>query len=388
MSASAASTGRGTIAARLRARRPELEQAVLTRVYSISDPTDVSDPTYAEGLRATVAAALDYGLDGLERGERSAPDVPPALLLQARLAARSGVSLDTVLRRYFAGYALLGDFLVEEDEEDGLLDGNTLKSLLRTQAALFDRLLAAVSEEYARETDNRLGTSEERRAERVQRLLAGEALDTTDLDYDFDGHHIAAIASGPEAPEALRRLASSLDCRLLLVRRDEEAVWAWLGARRKLDPAEVERLASRGWSTQMPLAIGECSDGLAGWRLSHRQAAAALPVAQRGHQFVLRYAEVALLASILQDDLLATSLRRLYLEPLESERDGGEALRQTLRAYFAAQRNISSAASSLEVTRKTITARIHTVERLIDRPLERCGAELEVALRLDQLNRV
>ena len=49
-------------------------------------------------------------------GECHAPDVPPALLAQARLDVRDGVSLDTVLRRYFAGNALFEDFLVEEAE--------------------------------------------------------------------------------------------------------------------------------------------------------------------------------------------------------------------------------------------------------------------------------
>jgi hypothetical protein len=33
-----------------------------------------------------------------------------------RLAARKGVRLDTVLRRYLAGYTLFGDFLIEETE--------------------------------------------------------------------------------------------------------------------------------------------------------------------------------------------------------------------------------------------------------------------------------
>jgi hypothetical protein len=43
----------------------------------------------------------------------------PILLVQARLAARSDVSLDIVLRRYFAGYSLLGDFLVGEADRLG-----------------------------------------------------------------------------------------------------------------------------------------------------------------------------------------------------------------------------------------------------------------------------
>ena len=53
-------------------------------------------------------------------GARREAPVPVALLAQARLAARVGVSLDAVLRRYFAGYTLLGDFLIEEARALGL----------------------------------------------------------------------------------------------------------------------------------------------------------------------------------------------------------------------------------------------------------------------------
>ena len=97
---------------RLRERLPEIQAAIATRVYAISDPHDVADPAYLQGLDAAVAAAIEHRLAVLEVGERRAPIVPPALLAQARLDARDGVPLDTVLRRYFAGNALFGDFLV------------------------------------------------------------------------------------------------------------------------------------------------------------------------------------------------------------------------------------------------------------------------------------
>lgn len=69
-------------------------------------------------------------------------------------------------------------------------------------------------------------------------------------------------------------------------------------------------------------------------------ARAALLIAERKGQSILRYADVAVLASVLSDDLGTTSLRQLYLEPLEGMRDGGKVARETLRAYFATQRNV------------------------------------------------
>jgi PucR C-terminal helix-turn-helix domain/GGDEF-like domain len=377
---------RARLCARLQARRSEIEQAVLTRVYGVSSPDEVADldPEYADGLRAAVRAALVYGLTAVERGEERAPPIPPALLAQARMAARNAVSLATVLRRYFAGYALLGDFLIEEANASGL-EGGALKRLLRSQATLFDRLLATVSEEYNREVEGHLSSSEERRAERVSRLLAGEFLDTSAFGYDFDLFHLGAVAVGPEVEKALRDLARPLDCRLLLVRRAEGTVWAWLGSRRGVGPAELEPRASSLQRANVILAIGEPAQGLAGWRLTHRQARAALPIALRSPGAFSRYAEVALTASMLQDELLATSLRELYLVPLERQRDGGRMARETLRAYFAAERNISSAAAALGVNRNTVASRLRAVEASIGFPLASCAAGLEAALRLAEL---
>jgi hypothetical protein len=368
--------------ARLSARRPEIEEAVLTRVFAVSDPSGPLGQEYAEGLRATVCAALDYGLAAIQLGDQRPPSPPPALLAQARTAARSGVSLDTVLRRYIAGHALLVDFLVEEAEASKLGSGS-LQRLLRGQAALVDNLLTAVSEEHARESNDRLSSAEQR-GERVERLLAGEPLDTSQFAYDFEAYHLGLIAKGPDAVEAVRAFTTPLDRRLLLVQRRDGAVWAWLGGRRPIEADELRRCAVT--PPLVSIALGEPARGLGGWRLTHQQARAALPIALRGSQRVTRYAEVALLASNFQDDLLATFLRTLYLAPLQRERDGGEVARETLRAYFAAGRNVSSAAASLGVSRRTVANRLRAVEAHLDCPLAACAAEMEAALRLHDLD--
>jgi PucR-like helix-turn-helix protein len=372
-----------TLFERLWERREEIEQAVLVRVQALSAP-ETTDPEYAEGLRAAVSAAISYALTAVELGEERSPPPPPVLLAQARMAARSGVGLDTVLRRYFAGHALVGDYLVEEAERSRL-KGAVLKRLLRTQASLFDRLIAAISEEYAREADARLGSSDERRLERVERLLVGELLDTSQLSYDFEGYHLGVIACGLDGTGWLDELAHSRDLLPFQVRRSESVTWAWLGSRHPVSVLESGHLAALGWPADAVLAAGEPARGLAGWRLSHHQARAALPIALRGPESLVRYADVALLACVFQDDLLSTSLRGLYLMPLERDRDGGETARRTLKAYFSANCNVSSAAARLEVNRHTVTSRLRAIEERLGRPLDACASDLEVALRLDEL---
>jgi len=375
-----------TLPERLRARREEIEEAALTRVFSLSDPTEGPDPAYLDGLRAAVSAALDYGIDALERSEERPAPIPTALLSQARLAARNGVELETVLRRYLAGHALLDDFLIEEAERGPLPPGASLKGLLRIEAAALDRLLGAVSEEHARELKARPGSPSERRAKLIERLLGGEPVDTVELAYPFEGHHLGLLVSGSGAEEIAKPLARALDARLLAVSREEDRVlWAWLGSRRPLCPDEVLEELRAQTPEGLRVAIGEAGEGIAGWRLTHRQAAAALAVAQRGKEPLVRYAEVALLASILQDELLSASLLRLYIEPLEAERDRGEVAKETLRAYFAADRNVSSAAAVLNVERRTVSSRLRAIEQRLGRQLPSCATELSIALRLSGL---
>jgi PucR-like helix-turn-helix protein/diguanylate cyclase with GGDEF domain len=370
---------------RLRARKPEIEAAILARVYSVADPSETNDSAYVQGLRAAVGTAIDYGFVAIERGEEQAPPVPSELLAQARLSARSGVSLDTVLRRYVAGYSLLGDFLIQEAQGGALFDGATLQQMMAGLSALLDRLVAAVSDEYVRVAGGAGGSTEQRRASHVRRLLAGEFLDATELAYDFAGHHLGLLASGSGAAEAVRGLAAALDRNLLSIRSETSTSWAWLGSTRSTDPEEVMEFAQRSWSPEHRLAIGEPAEGMEGWRLTHRQAKAALSIALKGTAPVVRYAGVALIASISQDELLVRSLRQLYLQPLEQERDGGKVLRCTLRAYFAAERNVSSAAAALGVDRKTVNNRLRSVEQLVNKSLSSCAFEFEAALKLSEL---
>jgi hypothetical protein len=374
---------RSALASRLRGRLPELEAAIVTRAYAISDPREVADPTYLHSLHGALTAALEYAIAAIELGERRGPGIPPALLAEARLAARAGVALDTVLRRYFAGNALIADFLVEEAEH-AEVSSSTLRRLQRRQATLFDRLLEAVSAEHAREAKSWPSNSAERRRECVKSLLAGELVDHSELGYDLGAHHLALMAKGEGSPEAMRVLAGKLDRRLLAVCREEEPVWAcWLGGRSLLQAGKALQALGEISLDRVFVTVGEPGEGLSGWRLSHRQAKAALPIAERRGQSVLRYADVVLQASVLRDDLAATSLHQLYLEPLERSRDGGRAARETLRAYFAAERNVSSTAVALGVDRRTVTNRIRAIEDLLGRPLKDFGAELETALTLD-----
>jgi hypothetical protein len=167
------------------------------------------------------------------------------------------------------------------------------------------------------------------RADRVGAVLAGETLDTSGLAYDVDAYHVGIVGTGPDARAAVEEWAGSMALPDLIVDPPGGAVWGWLGRAEEFGGPEIDALADAGRRIALErgadtrLALGESAQGLGGWRLTHHQARAALPVALRGAEKTVRYGEVAVVASVLRDELLATSLRRLYLEPLEEGRDGG-----------------------------------------------------------------
>jgi hypothetical protein len=369
--------------ARLSAQRLEIEQAVLARICAISSPADAQLGEFAAGLKSAISAGVTHGLAGIELGEDRAKPIPPPLLSQARQAARHGIALEVLLRRYFAGYTLFGDFIMRAVEDGVALRGTALRRVLHSQAVLFERIVLAVLGEHARESVRRQSQPEQRRADRVEMLLTGESAEVGDFQYEFDDWHVGAVACGEDASSTLRRLAELADRRLLLVKPERGTVWAWFGGRRRIAVAELVNRITPDSSPDLLISLGEPARGLTGWRLTHRQASAALRIAPKDGQSIVRYADVGLLASISRDRVLADSLHQLYLAPLAGSRDGGLELRKTLRAYFAAGHNITSAASALGVSRQTVGNRIRVIEEKLGRTLESCAAEIEVALRLE-----
>jgi PucR-like helix-turn-helix protein/diguanylate cyclase with GGDEF domain len=372
---------RADITAHLSGRREEIAEALLGGLYAVEEP-DGADAEYLHGLTAAAFAAIDYALATFEGGGGREVPVPPALLAQARLAAHHQVPLDVVMRRCFAGFAILVEFLVAGAEASGVPRREALGRLFRSHTAQVDRLVDAMAQEYKREASRVAVSSEERRAERVERLLAGEPVELADLGYELTGWHLGIVMRG-ERRELLHALARRFDARLLCVSPQRPDLWGWLGSRRPLDSERVAAAAMESAGPADQVAVGEAAEAAEGWRLTHRQARATLPLLGGSQGNVGRYADLGLVSSVLSDRTLASSLRQMYVEPLDDERDGGEAMREALRAYFACGRNISSAAAALRVNRQTLRKRLRAFEEKVGACLDTCGVEVELALRLE-----
>jgi hypothetical protein len=221
--------------------------------------------------------------------------------------------------------------------------------------------------------------------ERVQRLLRGESVDLSLLEYNLSDHHLGLVAPSSTIRPLLRELSAEIVGRLLAVTPREGETWAWIGARRLLDPGSVIAWMSGADRASIPLGIGEVGKGLSGWRRSHEQARAAAGLSRPGPNTAVRYRDVAMIAAVAKDPLATAYLVETYLAPLAGKVGRDVPLQETLRAYFAADGNASAAASALGVTRQTVSNRIGTVEKLLQHPLDQCADSLQVALTLEEL---
>ena len=374
------------VAERLRERQGEIADAVVSRIDSVSPPPELVDEEYVRGLRLAVAEAIEYGITAVELGAERMPPMAPALLIQARVAAQHRISLDSVLRRYIAGHSLMTRFVVDELRRDPAAAPDSALALAQLTASL-DRIADAVSEEHAREAKVQARTTEQHQVNLVKRLLSGELLFTDQFAYDFGVRHVGILASGVGAAEFVRALAKALDRRLLLVRPTEAGVWAWLEVRSDFDWCEFERVAGRECPPSLALAVGDLGEGIVGWRRTHKQAQAASSIAVRRPGSVVVYGPNNLRIAALRDELFKASLKQTYLEPLANGRRDGTSLQDTVRSYIAAGRNAASTAFGLGVSRRTVTNRVKAAEELIGSTLTACGAGLEVALWLEEIER-
>ncbi len=378
---------RQDLLARLRALRPGLEESLFTHVReAVPVHSGEEDVEHETGGYCALVEAVDYLLAGLEPGEREPRPLLAAVTAHARRGARAGVELERVLRRYHAAEQRLAAIVLEEVTRADSRPPLSAPQLILDMHALLGELTAEVAATHRRELEHAASSPEERRGERIQALLAGSSFDSSGLGYELDcAWHVCVIALGRQARRALSQLASALGRQLLLLPRSEEVLYAWLGGERLVSTADIEAAPHGADALAVKLVLGEPSYGMQGWRVSYRQAQAALRVTLRRPRMVTKYADVALLAHWAADETLARAFTRLHLSPLDEQRDKGVAARETLRAYFDTGHQIEATAYALGINRGTLRARLANIEAALGYPLHERQAELDVALRVEAL---
>lgn len=376
----------GAATARALARRlDEFTARQLAAVAFELPEWTVERPDLAGRQRAIAYGSLRDQLETL-RTASPLPTVCPVWDLDlANLAATVGAPLAPLLATYRLGAAMLLDAWIEEIERLDLAAPDRL-ALVRAGSGFFSayagRLSALIGEAHTVERDRALSGTAQRRVQLVNALLAGADVGADQLEHELDGHHVAVIAWGPGAGEALSALAGDLDRRLLLLPQVEETWWAWLSGVRPLGDARAARLSRWSPAESVRAAISGDHAGIDGFRRAHEEARLAHRTAQYRDDRVIPYAAIALEALASADEVAARRFVADELVGLNGRERRSAALRATLEAYFAAGHNAAATARTLGVHEQTVVNRLRTVERLIGRPVSARRAELETALRL------
>lgn len=377
------SEARRTFASGLQSRQPEIEEELLLAIpAALRDPLAGADADFTSGQGEAISAALNYALNTLASARGRSVAVPSPILEQARRSARHSIGLDTVLSLYVAGREALGAIVAMDSARYGADVDRAAQAVL---GSLLQQLVPALIRAHESEAERLRRSRQQRRAARIRRLLDGEPVDVTALDYEFEGWHTALIITGAGA-EAAQSVVEGLGRSALFVAQEDAALWGWLRDSKPLAAAEIESFVKQTSIPQAAFAIGEPGHGLAGWRLSHRLAQEARRVAIIAPQVITTYESVGVLAPWALDRSLALAFIEVHLGPLESlGRDSAATTRETLRETFKATHQIVAAASALKVNRGTLRARLSRIERALGVPVRERQAELEIALRLEAL---
>lgn len=368
------------LARQLEGQVATLTEATFTHMHE-ELPIWMREPPLRDAAHEFTAASIRAELLVLRSGGDLPDECPPVDAQGTREGARAGSPLSLLLDGYRAGHQAQWEAWFDVVKAERLAEDERDEVLRRGSRFFFDyaaRLSAFVTEEYMAERDLALRSAEQRRMRHVVRALDGEPVDTASLDYPFDVHHIAIVASGEGAAEALRNRARELDRRSLVLEVGEGTWWAWLGGAAPLGEAEPRLEPGR----DAVVGIGTETFGAEGFRRTHRQASRAHRFATRTGAQAAHYRDLVLedLASRDEEDaraFIASELRGIDGEDRRSKR-----LRATLLAYFDKGQNAKVAAAHLGVHQQTVAQRLASVEERIGESVALRRAELEVALRL------
>jgi hypothetical protein len=376
------------LAERLEEEIDELVETMLSRTRAEVPEFDVgSRPELRDAERASIYGNIRSVLGALG-GHRTQPDAPAEGMEEARVTARAGVPLESLLHTYRVGHAVVWERALDIAEElapDSRSRQAVLKIGSRWLFSYVDSIARHVTKEYTRERDRIMRSSIERRVQLVRDILDGATIDAGELGYDLDAQHLALVVQGPEAEAWIDEFAGRLQRRPLTIAVSDQVVWGWLGARRELGTEGRRLLAGVSVPEDTCAAVGEPRWAAEGFRRSHTEALGAHQVGQRLRAPITRYDDVTLEAALLADEGVARRLVDHELGPLAEDGERAPKLRTTLDAYLRTGQNASAAAAMPNVNDRTVAYRIRAIENLLGRSVAARSPELATALRLRPL---
>ena len=332
----------------------------------------------------------------------SAVYAPAASLEYARRRAQRGTPLTALLRAYRLGHTCFVDWLLSElarqADDAGMITAATL-SMSKTVAGYVDQTSEEIVAAYTQERERWLRNRSAARAARIRDLLSGERVNVSAteaiLGYRLRQYHVGLVCWAGDATAAVDDVAR-LEHAISLVAakvagsgdpvflpRDESSAWVWLplGIRDRFDAAAA---SASDADADIRFAFGDAVKGVAGFRLTHRQALAAQAVALAAGSplpRVVTYSEVAPVAMLLGPPDLLRAWVLATLGDLATDDEPHARLRDTLLVFLQSGGSYKATAEQLVLHKNTVQYRIRKAEESLGRPTAGNRHDVELALQ-------
>ena len=332
----------------------------------------------------------------------SAVYAPAASLEYARRRAQRGTPLTALLRAYRLGHTCFVDWLLSElarqADDAGMITAATL-SMSKTVAGYVDQTSEEIVAAYTQERERWLRNRSAARAARIRDLLSGERVNVSAteaiLGYRLRQYHVGLVCWAGDATAAVDDVAR-LEHAISLVAakvagsgdpvflpRDESSAWVWLpvGIRDRFDAAAA---SASDADADIRFAFGDAVKGVAGFRLTHRQALAAQAVALAAGSplpRVVTYSEVAPVAMLLGSPDLLRAWVLATLGDLATDDEPHARLRDTLLVFLQSGGSYKATAEQLVLHKNTVQYRIRKAEESLGRPAAEDRHDVELALQ-------
>lgn len=315
----------------------------------------------------------------------SGPDRLESPRTTGMLRAEQGVPLESVLHAYRLGFRTIWQGMVAEARSsgagiDGLVDAAT------EVWSVVDVFSGAVADAY-RTTESDLARRDDRRRDALtDALLDGQGAEraiardaAAALDLPEHGPYVVVLLDGTQDGATA---ASALTARGLRsawrTRTDTEIGLVALGS---LGPADVAEALDAVPTTRA--GVSPVVEGLAELDVGHRLAVTALQALPPGERCVAAL-DTRLPAALLvtAPDLAGRLLSRALGGVLALDADERDVLLDTLRVWLATGGSAGETATRLYCHRNTVLNRLHRLEALTGRSLERADDLVEWSLAL------
>nr|WP_155906395.1 MULTISPECIES: helix-turn-helix domain-containing protein [unclassified Mycolicibacterium] len=390
------------IGARLDARFADITRSISALVSHIAELR--GEEQLQEILAASVAANVDAFFAAARHGiSIDLLHAPAAAIEHARRLAQRDISANALVRSYRLGHqGVLKEVLdeIRAAELDPALALDVFEVMSTISFNYIDRISQEVVEVYQQARESWLENRNRVRITEIRELLAGGDVDidaaTVAIRYPLQRTHLAVVLWCDDSEDRLaemerlvQQFAASIGAAEapLFTSVDRATAWAWVAV-----PAAVVGDAVTWLGTLVPddgpyVAVGTPQSGVAGFRLSYRQAEDARTVAvasgpQRRRFTAFSHRGIALAALLGSNVDALSAWATEVLGPLACSTDSDQRLRETLQAFLKAGGSNKAAAEELHLHTNSVKYRVQRAIERRGRPIEDDRLDVEVALLL------